>query len=38
MTRTRVEDDGTVTTAEILADVHGTGKVFRAADADIEKV
>ena len=36
MTRTRVEDDGTVTTAEILADVHGTGKVFLAADADIE--
>ena len=36
MTRTRVEDDGTVTTAEIQADVHGTGKVFLAADADIE--
>jgi len=36
MTRTRVEDDGTVTTAEILADVHGTGKVFLAVDADIE--
>lgn len=36
MTRTRVEDDGTVTTAEILADVHGTGKVFLAADSDIE--
>jgi uncharacterized protein (TIGR02391 family) len=36
MTRTRVEDDGTVTTAEISADVHGTGKVFLAADADIQ--
>jgi uncharacterized protein (TIGR02391 family) len=36
MTRTRVEADGTVTTAEIMADVHGTGKVFLDADADIE--
>jgi hypothetical protein len=36
MTRTRVEHDGTVTTAEILADDHGNGKLYLAVDADIE--
>jgi uncharacterized protein (TIGR02391 family) len=36
MTRTRVEADGTVTTAEILADDVGNGEVHMAVDADIE--
>jgi uncharacterized protein (TIGR02391 family) len=36
MTRTRFEADGTVTTAEILADDVGNGEVHMAVDADIE--
>ncbi len=33
---TRVEDDGTVTTADILGDDHGNGKVYFKLDADVE--
>jgi hypothetical protein len=36
MTRTRVEADGAVTTAEILADDFGDGQVHLAVDADVE--
>lgn len=36
MTRTRVDDDGNVTAAEINADDHGNGKLYLAVDADIE--
>jgi hypothetical protein len=36
MTRTRVDDDGNVTTAEIRADDHGNGKLYLKVDADIE--
>ncbi len=36
MTRTRVEAEGTVTTAEILADDLGNGQLHMAVDADIE--
>jgi uncharacterized protein (TIGR02391 family) len=36
MTRTRVDEDGNVMTAEIRADDHGNGKLHLAVDADIE--
>lgn len=36
MTRTRIGDDGNVTTGEIRADDHGNGKLYLAVDADIE--
>lgn len=36
MNRTRVDDDGNLTTAEIRADDHGNGKLYLKVDADIE--
>ncbi len=36
MTRTRVDEDGNVTTTEIRADDHGNGKLYLKVDADIE--
>lgn len=36
MTRTRVDEGGIVTTAEIHADDHGNGKLYLKVDADIE--
>ena len=36
MTRTRVDDDGKVTTGEVRADDHGNGKLYLGVDADIE--
>jgi hypothetical protein len=36
MTRTRVDDDGNMTTENIRADDHGDGNLYLAVDADID--